>query len=304
MKVEDLPAVELSGLCSAMSAGELVKVIILHSNWSWLTREKRNREKLTDFIMQSRWMDSRLLQLLAFSENPSSLDGEQLFLAAGKYALERNKKYDLCRSMPARIKPLGPLPPSFHVASDDAGNVNIAIDIDGERITVPPINHYFSGDYQFSPPPSTDQSFAKKEHYIYFLPVSMEPHVMEEAEFVKDPLWLRLNLEKIRRSHLVEICFRDEIVEEHETFFWNVVKSFASLMTSSQVLSIRVIYSSEVEEKEEEEVNTFLREMYAKVVRADITWLMDLPMKWTLYVTAEGLGALSQDVQWSCDLQA
>ena len=54
--------------------------------------------------------------------------------------------------------------------------------------------------------------------------------------------------ENIHRSDLVEMCFTEDILKTKETFFWNVVKSFASLMTSSQVLSIRVIYGIEVEE--------------------------------------------------------
>ena len=97
----------------------------------------------------------------------------------------------------------------------------------------------------------------------------------EEADFVKDPLLRNLNLEKIRRSGLVEICFTDRTLEKNEKFFWKVIKSLASLMTSSQVLSIHVVYSGELEE----EVNSFFRDMYARVVRADITWLMNTPMK-------------------------
>ena len=96
------------------------------------------------------------------------------------------------------------------------------------------------------------------------------------------------------------MCFREDILKTKETFFWNVVKSFASLMTSSQVLSIRVIYGIEVEE--EEEVHSFLRDMYAKVVRADITWLMNTPMKWILHLTPAGLLDSIRKPQWFSDL--
>ena len=120
----------------------------------------------------------------------------------------------------------------------------------------------------------------------------------EDADFVKDPSWRNLNLEKIRRSGLVEIRFTDMTLEKNEKFFWNVKKSLASLMTSSQVLSIRVIYSSELEE----EVNSFMLDMYARVVRADITWLMNTPMKWILHLTYVELPGFTNE--WSCDLQA
>ena len=73
MIVEELPTVELIGMWSAMSGEELVEADILHSNWSKLTMEKRHREKLADFNTQSNWMDSRLLWLIWFSEDPSSL---------------------------------------------------------------------------------------------------------------------------------------------------------------------------------------------------------------------------------------
>ena len=309
MKVEDLPAVELSGLCSAMSGEELMKAIILHSNWNWLTREKRNREKLTDFIMQSRWMDSRLLQLLSFSENPSNLDGEQLFLAA-KYALERSKTCRLCKAALPLIRYLDTGPPSRNIAFDNAGNANVHIDIDGEQRTVPLFN-YFSTDYEVIPPPTT-QPIAEQIRYIYELFV-LRRHNMpeEEAAFMKDPLWLRLNLDKLHRSHLVEIRFWYNTVKRHERFFWNVVESFASLMTSSQVLSIRVAYDDsrqvveEEEEEEEEEVDSLLRDIYARVVRQpDITRFMSIPMKWTLRLTPLRYDAfLYKQRQWYSDLQ-
>ena len=311
MKVEDLPAVELSGLCSAMSGEELVNAIILHSNWSWLTRVKRNREKLADFIMQSRWMDSRLLQLLSFSENPSNLDGEQLFLAA-KYALaRRSKTCRLCKAALPLIRYLDTGPPSRNIAFDNADNANVHIDIDGEQRTVPLFN-YFSTDYEVIPPPTT-QPIAEQIRYIYELFV-LRRHNMpeEEAAFMKDPLWLRLNLDKLHRSHLVEIRFWYNTVKRHERFFWNVVESFASLMTSSQVLSIRVAYDdsrqveeAEEEEEEEEEVDSLLRDIYARVVRQpDITRFMSIPMKWTLRLTPLRYDAfLYKQRQWYSDLQ-
>ena len=314
MKVEDLPAVELSGLCSAMSGEELVNAIILHSNWSWLTRVKRNREKLADFIMQSRWMDSRLLQLLSFSENPSNLDGEQLFLAA-KYALaRRSKTCRLCKAAFPLIRYLDTgWPPSGNIAFDNAGNANVHIDIDGEQRTVPLFN-YFSTDYEVIPPPTT-LPIAEQIRYIYELEVLRRHNMTEEEEeaaFVRDPLWLRLNLDKIQRSHLVEICFGYNTVKRHERFFWNVVESFVSLMTSSQVLSIRVIYNEnpvgeeelEEEEKEEEEVNSLLRDIYARVVRPEITRFMTIPMKWTLHLTPTRYYAFfCKQRQWYSDLQ-
>ena len=64
MELEELLDVEVSGLCLNMSGEELVKAIMLQSKWSPLTKQKPNREKLTDFTMQSLRMDSRLLQLL------------------------------------------------------------------------------------------------------------------------------------------------------------------------------------------------------------------------------------------------
>ena len=69
-------------------------------------------------------------------------------------------------------------------------------------------------------------------------------------------------------------------------------------MTSSQVLNIRVIYSSELEE----EVNSFMLDMYARVVRADITWLMNTPMKWILHLTPAGLHDFIRKPQWFSDL--
>ena len=188
------------------------------------------------------------------------------------------------------------MPNSTNITFDVAGNVNVSIDIDGEHRTVPLFN-YFSLNY-LCIPPSKHQSLAQKMHYIYNLPVFMTRNMTEEADFVKDPSWRNLNLEKIRRSGLVEICFTDKTVKENEKFFWNVIKSLASLMTSSQVLSIRVVYSSELEE----EVNSFLRDMYARVVRADITWLMNTPMKWILHLTPAGLLDFIRKPQWFSDL--
>ena len=64
MELEELLDVEVSGLCFNMSGEKLVKAIMLQSKWSSLTKQKPNREKLTDFTMQSLRIDSGLLGLL------------------------------------------------------------------------------------------------------------------------------------------------------------------------------------------------------------------------------------------------
>ena len=297
MKVEDLPAVELSGLCSAMNNEELLKAMIQHSNWSWLTREKRHREKLADFITHLFWMDSRLLILLSFSENPSSLDGEQL-LQAAKYAFKRNKCYKVFRNVFPRLRLLFAAPASMQVGvnvNEYIHNEDIAAD---ERESVPWLNLY-SHNYLLMPP-SRGNGGARQEYYIYFLPISIEPNVAEEAEFVNHPLWRRLNIGRIRRSHLVEICFRYEIVDMHEMYFWNVVKAFASLMTSSQVLSIRVIYPRSLQD----ELVSFWPEMYARFVRLENAWLIDLPIKWILHLSLHIYGPSLLQQEWLCDLRS
>ena len=109
------------------------------------------------------------------------------------------------------------MPNSTNITFDVAGNVNVSIDIDGEHRTVP-LFIYFSHDYLYIPP-SKHQSLAKKMHCIYNLPVLMTRNMTEEADFVKDPSWLNLNLEKIRRSVLVEICFTGRTLEKNENSF-------------------------------------------------------------------------------------
>ena len=106
----------------------------------YTAQQLESREKLADFIMQSRWMDSRLLRLLSFSENPSSLDGEPLFMAS-KYALKKNNSYRLFINVFPPIRHLDSMPSSMNVTFDDVGNASIDINIDGEQRTVPLINY-------------------------------------------------------------------------------------------------------------------------------------------------------------------
>ena len=120
------------------------------------------------------------------------------------------------------------------------------------------------------------------------------------ADFMKRPLWETSNRNKICWSHLVEISISYRTMRKHEKFFWDVVKSFASLLTSNQVLSIRVMYSRLLPHK----MVSYWRDMYARVVRADNAWLMDIPMKWKLHLSPEISTLYQLRHEWLCDLRS
>ena len=83
-------------------------------------------------------------------------------------------------------------------------------------------------------------------------------------------------------------------------YFWNVVNAFTSLMTSSQVLSIRVIYHRLLQE----EVASLWRVMYAKVVRPDNAWSRNIPMEWKLHLSSQMSYPFLQRHDWLSDLHS
>ena len=295
MNIEELPAIEVSGLCSALSSEELVKAIILHKDWCWVTKQKSNREKLAKFIPQSTWMDSRLFQLLSATPNPWSLDGEQLFEAA-KYVFCRNRAYKVFRNTcPRRWEPLAPANNKDDEKSDGAIEDDESADLNQHsRI---PLTNFYSFNYHLMPPMKSYRG-VKKEKIVYYLSILPWSLTNEKADFMKHPLWKKSNVKKIRKSHLVEIAFTQWTVESHEEFFWDVVKSFASLMNPSQVLSIRVMHDTLLPQ----EMASLWQDMYARLVRADNTWLMDLPIKWKLHFSPSLGVRFLQEHEWCCDL--
>ena len=295
MKVEELPRIEVSGMCSAMSGEELVKAIMLHPDWRWVASQKSNREKLAEFIAQSPWMDSILLLILSALKNPLCLDGERLFKAA-KYAFWRKSDNKAFQNTKPRIKRLYNFQFSLPYEGDA---VKIKYDQSGDldELGILPLTSEMSLFYLLIPPKMRDCA-VKKEQIIYSLLFPMEPTTSEIADFMRHPLWEKLNVEKIYMTKLVEISFSYRTVQKHEKFFWDVVKSFAFLITTSQVLSIRVRYDSLLPH----EMASFWRDMYVRVVRADNAWLIDIPVKWKLHLSPK-ISTLSQlKHEWLCDL--
>ena len=168
MNIEELPAIEVSGLCSALSSEELVKAIILHKDWRWVTKQKLNREKLAKFIPQSTWMDSRLFQLLSATPNPWSLDGEQLFEAA-KYVFCRNRAYKVFRNTcPRRWEPLAPANNKDDEKSDGAIEDDESADLNQHsRI---PLTNFYSFNYHLMPPMKSYRG-VKREKIVYYLSI-------------------------------------------------------------------------------------------------------------------------------------
>ena len=140
----------------------------------------------------------------------------------------------------------------------------------------------------------------ENEQIVYTLSLPMDPTTSEKIDLVKYRLRRRSHVEKIHMSHLVEISFSYWTVQKHEKFFWDVVKSFASLMNPSQVLSIRVIYGRRLPH----EMTSFWRDMYARVVRADSAWLMGIPMKWKLHISSAKSALFLLRHEWLCDLRS
>ena len=111
--------------------------------------------------------------------------------------------------------------------------------------------------------PFINTHWVNRRRHIYSLLLSIGSFTSEEAEFMNHNLWRMLNPKAICSSHLVEICFEHETVERHDKFFSNVIKSFASLMEPSQVLSIGVLYHRLFQDV----VNSLWRAMYARMLR-------------------------------------
>ena len=97
---------------------------------------------------------------------------------------------------------------------------------------------------------------------------------------------------------LVEICFPDTTMKRQEQYFWNVIKMTASLMTSCQVLSIRLRYPRTAAH----ERDVIWRDMYERILQKGNSWLLHLPLKWTMHFSFDRHYGEMQVREWMCDI--
>ena len=292
MRVTELPALEVSGLCSATTAEQLIVMCLKCRHWGWVCEEVRNRRKLVQYISNLEWMDSSLLKLLYSEFDLLNHYGARLLRAATYVWRTQNDYAAYQKRIPQWV------PPTNTSVTVLGALVKYSLDADFEEHRRR-IHHNMDLYDMFENKSQMHTNGTGKSHEPAEISVILlKPVRSMTGPFLTNPSWRRVHMRQIRKSKLVEICFLDTTMKRQEKYFWNVIKMTASLMTSCQVLSIRLRYPRTAAH----ERDVIWRDMYERILQKGNSWLLHLPLKWTMHFSFDRHYGETQVREWMCDI--